>query len=99
MIDALDFAILRALAKEKKEKNIILNLLKKRMIVVQKLAAHKKEYGIPPFDLEREAYIFKIRKAYGRKIGLSDEDVKHFFCDVLKYSHKVINRIFQKKTI
>ncbi len=97
-IDVLDFHILDALALQKQEKEIDA-LLKKRIAVVQKLAAYKKKHTIPPFDLEREAYIFKTRKAYGKKIGLSEETVKGFFHTVLQCSHHVIEMIFQDKEI
>lgn len=97
-IDTLDFQLLDTLALQNKGKEIDA-LLKKRVAVVQKLAAYKKKHTIPPFDLEREAYIFKTRKAYGKNIGLSEEKVKQFFCDVLLCSHHVIERIFQDKQI
>ncbi len=99
MIDDLDFQMLRTLAQQKKEKKMIVALLKKRMLVVKRLAAYKKREDIPRFDLEREAYIFRTRRAYGKEIGLSDQEVKDFFCNVLKYSHKVIDAVFQEKRI
>ena len=96
-IDVIDFQLLDSLAQHKKQE--IEQLLKKRLTVVKKLAVYKKEHNTLLFDPEREAFVFRTRKAYGAKIGLPEEEVKRFFSDILLCSHKVMETIFQNKEI
>ncbi len=96
-IDVIDFQLLDSLAQHKKQETE--QLLKKRLAVVKKLAVYKKEHHIPLFDPEREAFVFRTRKAYGTKIGLPEEEIKRFFFEVLRGSHNMIETIFQNKEI
>ncbi len=62
----------------------LLNLLYKRMKVVEKIGNYKKKHNITVLQIKRWSNIFAERLRLGKKLNL-DED---FICDILKIVHK-----------
>ncbi len=57
----------------------ILQLLAKRMHVVEELAAHKREHALRVRDVARERVLIEDRRRYAEQLGLSAEIVESLF--------------------
>lgn len=67
----------------------ILALLKKRVSVLETIAAEKKSKGIPIRDIEREREILAKVARRSREMGISEEDAQAVFREIIAASRRI----------
>ena len=66
----------------------LLDVLKKRMKIVDQVGAYKKEHTLEPRDEKRRGEVLSDRVARGKSRGLSGEMVREIFETILKHSEE-----------
>lgn len=75
----------------------VLNLLKRRVQVIEEMGVYKKEHGIQIFQLERWQEILRTRSQLAEKLGLSRQHVEKL-CQLLhEESIKIQNEVMNRK--
>lgn len=76
----------------------LINILKKRISVIEEIGLYKKEHNITVFQLERRQEILRTRSQLGEKLGLSRNHIEKI-CQLLhEESIRVQNEVMSKKT-
>jgi chorismate mutase len=74
----------------------LINILKKRILVIEEIGKYKKEHNITVFQLERWQEILRTRSQWAEKLGLSGNHVEKI-CQLLhEESIRIQNDIFGK---
>ncbi len=77
----------------------LINLLKKRISVIEDIGIYKKEHNITVFQLERWQEILRTRSQLAEKLGLSRHHIEKL-CQLLhEESIRVQNEVMNKKTV
>lgn len=75
----------------------LLNVLKKRMSIIEKIGEYKKEQGITIFQLERWQEILLTRSQWGEKLGMSRAHIEKI-CQLLhEESIRIQTEVMNKK--
>ncbi len=75
----------------------LINVLKKRISVIEEIGEYKKEHNITVFQLERWQEILRTRTQWGEKLGLSRNHIEKI-CQLLhEESIRVQNDVLNKK--
>jgi chorismate mutase len=76
----------------------LINILKKRISVIEEIGLYKKEHNITVFQLERWQEILRTRSQLAEKLGLSGNHIEKL-CQLLhEESIRVQNEVMNKKT-
>ncbi len=77
----------------------LLNILRKRLLIMEKVGEYKKEHHITIFQLQRWQQILKTREQWAEKIGLPKAFVEKFCVMLHEESIRVQTEIMNKKEI
>jgi chorismate mutase len=77
----------------------LINILRKRISVIEDIGLYKKDHNITVFQLERWQEILRIRSQLAEKLGLSRNHIEKL-CQLLhEESIRVQNEVMNKKTV
>ncbi|MGZ4037227.1 MAG: chorismate mutase, partial [Bacteroidia bacterium] len=75
----------------------LINLLRKRMSVIEEIARYKKDHNITAFQLERWQEILRTRPQWAEKLGISRHHVEKICMLLHEESIRVQNEVMKDK--